>query len=39
MNKLRFLLPLLLILLLMIVPATAEEAENLTANCTLKVVD
>ncbi len=39
MNKLKFLLPLLLILLLMIVPATAEEAENLTANCTLKVVD
>ena len=39
MNKLRFLLPLLLILLLMIVPATAEDAENLTANCTLKVVD
>ena len=39
MNKLKVLLPLLLILLLMAVPALAGEAENLTADCTLKVVD
>ena len=38
MNKLKFLLPLLLILLLA-APAGAEEAENLTGNCTVKVVD
>ncbi len=40
MNKLKVLLPLLLILLLAAaVPALAGEAENLTAGCTLKVVD
>ncbi len=40
MNKLKVLLPLLLILLLAAaVPALAGEAENLTADCTLKVVD
>ena len=40
MNKLKVLLPLLLILLLMAaVPALAGEAEDLTAGCTLKVVD
>ena len=40
MNKLKILLPLLLILLLTAaVPALAGEAENLTAECTLKVVD
>ena len=40
MNKLKVLLPLLLILLLLAaVPALAGEAEDLTADCTLKVVD
>ena len=39
MNRLKFLLPFLLILLLLAVPAAAEEAENLTSGCTLKVVD
>ena len=39
MNKLKILLPILLILLLLAVPAMAEEAENLTAGLTVKVVD
>ena len=39
MNKLKILLPVLLILLLLAVPAMAEEAENLTAGLTVKVVD
>ncbi|MCR5567538.1 MAG: phosphodiester glycosidase family protein [Clostridiales bacterium] len=39
MNKLKILLPILLILLLLAVPAMAEEAENLTAGLTMKVVD
>ena len=39
MNKLKILLPILLILLLMAVPAMAEEAENLTDGLTVKVVD
>ena len=39
MNKLKFLLPLLLIILLTaIIPAAAEEAEDLTAGCTVKAV-
>ena len=40
MNKLKILLPILLILaLLLAVPAMAEEAEDLTAGLTVKVVD
>ena len=40
MNKLKILLPILLILtLLLAVPAAAEEAEDLTAGLTVKVVD
>ena len=39
MNKLKFLLPILLILLLIAVPAMADEAENLTGELTVKVVD
>ena len=41
MNKLKALLPVLLILLLLlaVVPATAEEAENLTGGLTVKTVD
>ena len=41
MNKLKALLPVLLILLLLltVVPATAEEAENLTGSLTVKTVD
>ena len=39
MNKLKILLPILLILLLLTVPAMAEEAENLTDSLTVKVVD
>ena len=39
MNKLKLLLPLFLILLLAAAPVWAEEAEDLTAECTLKVVD
>ena len=41
MNRLRVLLPLLLILILAMtaVSACAEEAEDLTSGCTLKVVD
>ena len=39
MNKLKTLLPILLILLLLAVPAMAEEAENLTGSLTVKVVD
>lgn len=39
MNRLKFLLPLLLaILLAAIIPAAAEEAEDLTAKCTVKAV-
>ncbi len=39
MNKLKILLPILLILLILTVPAIAEEAENLTDSLTVKVVD
>ena len=40
MNKLKVLLPVLLVLLLLAVfPAAAEEAENLTANLKVKVAD
>ncbi len=39
MNKLKILLPVLLILLLLAVPAMAEEAEDLTDSLTVKVVD
>lgn len=39
MNKLKILLPILLILLLLAVPAMAEEAEDLTGGLTVKVVD
>ena len=40
MNKLKILLPILLILtILLAFPATAEEAEDLTAGLTVKVVD
>ena len=39
MNKLKILLPILLILLLLTVPAIAEEAENLTGSLSVKVVD
>ena len=39
MNKLKILLPVLLILLLLTVPAMADEAENLTGGLTVKVVD
>ena len=39
MSKLKALIPLLLILLLLAVPAWAEEAENLTGGLTVKVVD
>ena len=40
MNKLKALLPILLVLLLLAVfPAAAEEAENLTANLNVKVAD
>ena len=39
MNKLKILLPILLILLVLAVPAMAEEAEDLTAGLTVKVVD
>lgn len=41
MNKLKALLPVLLLLLLLltVVPATAEEAENLTGGLTVKTVD
>ena len=40
MNKLKILLPILLILtLLLTIPAMAEEAEDLTAGLTVKVVD
>lgn len=39
MNKLKILLPILLILLLLAAPAMADEAENLTAGLTVKVVD
>lgn len=41
MNKLKAVLPLLLILilLLLIIPACAEEAENLTSGLTVNVVD
>ena len=39
MNKLKMLLPILLILLLLAVPAMAEEAEDLTGGLTVKVVD
>ena len=38
-NKLRILLPLLLALLLLTVPAWAEEAEDLTSGIKVKVVD
>ena len=39
MNKLKILLPILLALLLLAVPAMADEAENLTDGLTVKVVD
>lgn len=39
MNKLKILLPILLILLLLAAPATAEEAEDLTAGLKVKVVN
>ena len=40
MNKLKVLIPLLLVLLLLAaVPALSEEAENLTESLTVKVVD
>ena len=39
MNKLKVLLPVLFILMLLAVPAMAEEAEDLTDSLTLKVVD
>ncbi len=40
MNKLKILLPILLILVLLLtIPAMAEEAEDLTAGLTVKVVD
>ena len=39
MNRLKFLLPFLLILLVLAMPAAADEAENLTAGCTVKTVD
>ena len=41
MNKLKALLPALLVLLLLltVIPATAEEAENLTGGLTVKTVD
>ena len=40
MNKLKVLIPVLLVLLLLAVfPAAAEEAENLTANLKVKVAD
>ena len=39
MNKLKILLPMLLILTLLAIPAMAEEAEDLTAGLTVKVVD
>ncbi len=39
MNKLKILLPILLILLVLAVPAMAEEAEDLTAGLTVKVVN
>ena len=38
MKTLKYLLPLLLILLLAAFPAMAEEAEDLTAHCTVKAV-
>ena len=40
MKKLKYLLPLLLILVLLaaVLPAAAEEAEDLTAKCTVKAV-
>ena len=39
MKKLKIIIPLLLVLLLLTAPAWAEEAEDLTAGCTVKVVD
>jgi len=39
MKRLRYFIPLLLALLLLTAPAWAEEAEDLTAGCTVKVVD
>ena len=39
MKKLKIILPLLLSLLLLAAAAWAEEAEDLTAGCTVKVVD
>ena len=36
MNKLKILLPILLILLVLAVPAMAEEAEDLTAGLTAR---
>ena len=39
MKRLKIIIPLLLALLLLTAPAWAEEAEDLTAGCTVKVVD
>ena len=39
MKRLKIILPLLLALLLLAAAAWAEEAEDLTAGCTVKVVD
>ena len=39
MKRLKIIIPLLLILFLFTAPARAEEAEELTAGCTVKVVD
>ena len=39
MKRLKIIIPLLLALLLLTAPAWAEEAENLTSGCTVKVVD
>ena len=39
MKKLKVLLPFLLILLMLVVPAMAEEAKDLTGGLTVKVVD
>ena len=39
MKRLKYFIPLLLALLLLTAPAWAEEAEDLTAGCTVKVVD
>ena len=39
MKRLKIIIPMLLALLLLTAPAWAEEAENLTSGCTVKVVD